>query len=228
MALVSLRGAQLTVLLALAGCGAPPPTYAGAEQSPAGASAPAKDVEVSVRMSEDLEESKEADLLLGEPEPQAPNAEEASKKQNKLKSSRGLASDDAAARPPPPPPPPPPGDLGATDKRSDQPVESPRPRAATADSAGGRVDSATIQAVIAKHVDTFRPCLRSDLPLRIDASISPSGDVLEARSPRSFPDDAKARDCVIFAVKRLHFERFEGAAPARVSFELTLKRALDY
>lgn len=102
------------------------------------------------------------------------------------------------------------------------------PQAATADSAGAKVDSTIIQQVIAKNVASFKPCLRSDMALRLEATISPSGDVLEARSARSFPDDAKARDCVVLAVKRLRFERFDGAVPARVSFELTLKRALNY
>jgi hypothetical protein len=188
--------------------------------APTAQAAPPRDLEVSVKMSEELEEDGVASRGGLDEDKQSKRAETHAAPAPRTEDSRPADG--------PAPPPPPPRNTKRPEPEATGSSSKPTLQAATADSVGGKVDSATIQQAIAKNVGSFKPCLRSDMALRLDATISPSGDVLEANSPKSFPDDAKARDCVVMAVKRLRFERFDGAAPARVSFELTLKRAVDY
>lgn len=204
------------IVVTLAGLGCAPPAVSAGSMSVHGAADSPASIEVQVRMTRAPDEP-EQDLVEASNEDEHHDGDAAAAPQPAL--------DQALAGEPPPPPPPPPPKLSIDRKEK---AGAASVQAATADSAGAKVDSTTIQQVIAKNVASFRPCLRADMALRLEATISPSGDVLEARSVSSFPDDAKARDCVVVAVKRLHFERFGGAMPARVSFELTLKRALDY
>lgn len=208
--------AILSLLSALSGLACTAPTAVANPDLTSGSGAPPPDLEVSVRMASEPEKRSndgEGDLESAE------LATDTGEKQD-LNGPEGPAKLVLEAPPPPPPP--------DVDNLRQKSKERPTLQAATADSAGAKVDSATIQQAIAKNVASFRPCLRADMALRLDATISPSGDVLEAQSSRSFPDDAKARECVVLALKRLRFERFDGSVPARVSFELTLKRALDY
>lgn len=122
---------------------------------------------------------------------------------------------------PPPPPPPPPRDTGDSLKQKSI-------RQATGESVGGHVESASIQDAVARNRPVFTRCLRTDSKVVMEATIASSGDVLEARSTSSQPDDPKLRDCVVDAFKRLKLRPLAGSQPARVKFALALKRSGDH
>lgn len=98
----------------------------------------------------------------------------------------------------------------------------------TASTDVGRIDAENLSNVIAESRGQFSPCLERDSSVLIDATISTSGEVLEARAPQSIPDDPKLRDCVVSVFRRLKLAPLKASAPTRVSFELSLKRPATY
>lgn len=100
--------------------------------------------------------------------------------------------------------------------------------AADGQASGPRVDPASIKQAVSSRNDLFGRCLSSDASVAIDAMIGPSGNVLQVTSSRSVPDEPKLRDCVVEGFKQLRFPAFESADPARIRFDLALKRPLSY
>ncbi|MFO0550044.1 MAG: hypothetical protein U0271_16735 [Polyangiaceae bacterium] len=98
----------------------------------------------------------------------------------------------------------------------------------TASTDVGRVDAENLNQAIAESRSQFNPCLDRDSSVLIDATISASGEVLEARSPQSIPDEPKLRDCVVSVFRRLKLAPLKASSPTRVSFELSLKRPATY
>jgi hypothetical protein len=152
-----------------------PPAATSSAGATGGGSAPPREreLEVSVRMGDELAEEA---VVPGGGLVDGDRTGQGDRMQAAPPIGDDKRAEDEAASPPPPPPPPPPRDDGKASKR--KAIERPSPQAATADSAGAKVDSTTIQQVIAKNVGSFKPCLRSDMALRLEATISPSGDVL--------------------------------------------------
>lgn len=97
-------------------------------------------------------------------------------------------------------------------------------QAATTEKTGPRVDAAQIQQAVAQRRDLFSRCLHVDTSIEIDATISPSGRVLQVKSERSVPNEPKLRDCIVDAFRKLSLEPFGSDAPAHVKFALALKR----
>lgn len=99
---------------------------------------------------------------------------------------------------------------------------------AEGEAAGPRVDAASIKQAVSARNDLFGRCLSSDASVAIDAMIGPSGNVLQVSSSRSVPDEPKLRDCVVEGFKQLKFPALESSDPARIRFDLALKRPLSY
>lgn len=100
--------------------------------------------------------------------------------------------------------------------------------AADGQASAPRVDPASIKKAVSSRTDLFGRCLSSDASVAIDAMIGPSGNVLQVTSSRSVPDEPKLRDCVVEGFKQLRFPAFESSDPARIRFDLALKRPLSY
>lgn len=98
------------------------------------------------------------------------------------------------------------------------------PLAAVAVVTGGPVSSKVIAGVVREHLESFRPCAIADAKVELRLTLGPAGSVASAEAPRSQPDDARLRDCVVDAVRALRFPRDPGSDTSVVSFELVLTR----
>lgn len=107
------------------------------------------------------------------------------------------------------------------------PIEPPR-SAATTDAVSGRVDAAQIRAAVARNMPVFAACLEVDSVVEIDATISPQGEVSQAKATRSQPDNPKTRDCVGLAFSRIRLEPLSPPAPAHVRLALSLRKPSSY
>lgn len=96
-------------------------------------------------------------------------------------------------------------------------------KAASAQSASGRLTLSQVETAIDESFDLFSKCSRGDdATVSVRALVAPSGKVIEASSTRSTPDDPAMRDCVVSAFRGLQFPAANGAAPAPLSFELVV------
>lgn len=104
----------------------------------------------------------------------------------------------------------------------------PTPLSASTEDSQGRLKREQVQEVLAKHRDDFRPCIREDSVVRIDATITTSGAVAEAKSNKSTPDDPKLRECVVAAFSKLTFPTDWAQAGTqdgtRLSLDLRLRK----
>ncbi len=127
-------------------------------------------------------------------------------------------ADDAAAALPPPGAPVPASEGGSSFKR--QGVHG-----AANDRVEARVDAAALQRAVASHRELFEPCLRSsDVSFELEATVAPSGKIVEAKCTRVVPDEPKARDCMLEGFRRLDVGPTQMDGPARVRFAIALKR----
>ena len=133
--------------------------------------------------------------------------------------------------PPPPPPPPPPDDIADDDVREDDQLAlgegGNRPtqvNAAAVRSAQGALDPAEVQKAVEGAIESFRPCLRADTVVVLDARVTPDGDVTEAKGVSSKPEDPVARDCVAYAFRKLRFGNTGALEAATFRLSLSLKR----
>lgn len=207
---VATRASLLTALLALscsAGCAskseAPAPTA-----SAAAASSPA-------------------------PSALATTEADADAKSAPSKQKRDARASSEEARPPPPAASP---EVGSGESAKDQlagpdtPGAKPgrgtdeTPLAAVAEVSGGQVTREAIARVVSDNLERFRPCATSDAKVELRLTLGPAGSVASAESPRSQPDDARLRDCVVDAARALRFPRDPGSEVSVLSFELALTR----
>ena len=100
-------------------------------------------------------------------------------------------------------------DLGDIESNEDQTGNDDRPSAAVGLAASaegqGNLRRDQVEAVLSRHRTDFRPCLKQDAIVRIDATITTSGAGAGATSERSTPDDGKLRECVAKAFSKLVF-----------------------
>jgi hypothetical protein len=97
------------------------------------------------------------------------------------------------------------------------------PMLASTKSLTDRLSSSQLEQVVSDNIEKLVPCTKTDATLNVHATVAPEGNVLEASSDTSSPDDAKMRDCVVKVLKRLSFPKAQGIHPSPVTFELSLK-----
>lgn len=108
-------------------------------------------------------------------------------------------------------------------KASEPPPPPPKADAlaATAAPVTAQIDQGRLQpAIVAAD---FTRCLSGEAQVSIDATILPSGDVLEASAARSVPDEPKLRDCVVDVFRALKFPPAASTEPAKVGLDLVLR-----
>lgn len=100
-------------------------------------------------------------------------------------------------------------DAGVLESEEDEAKDDDRPSAAIGLAASaegqGSLRRDQVEAVLSRHRADFRPCLKQDAVVRIDATITTSGAVADATSERSTPDDTKLRECVTKVFSKLVF-----------------------
>lgn len=127
-------------------------------------------------------------------------------------------AEDEAASTPPPGSPTPASEGGGAFKRKGV-------RAAQNDRVESRVDAAALQRAVAAHRELFEPCLRaSDISFELEATVAPSGKIVDAKCTRVVPDEPKSRDCMLEGFRRLDVGPTQMDGPARVRFAIALKR----
>lgn len=140
--------------------------------------------------------------------------------------------DDGTTNSPSPPPPP---IKGTEPKRDGDPsIDEPHQqgtvdplsniRAAAVRSAQGVLEPGDVQKAVERAIDTFRPCLRADTVVVLDAKVTPEGDVTEAKGISSRPEDPVARDCVAFAFRKLQLGQTGALEASTFRLTLSLKR----
>lgn len=120
----------------------------------------------------------------------------------------------------------------ATDELARPGTQGPKPGSGTGETplaavavvTGGRVTRESITQVLSENLERFRPCAKADAKVELRLTLGPAGSVASAEAPRSQPDDARLRDCVVDAVRALRFPRDPGSDTSVVSFELVLTR----
>lgn len=97
------------------------------------------------------------------------------------------------------------------------------PMLASTKSLTDRLSNTQLEQLVSDNIEKLVPCTKTDATLNVHATVAPEGNVLEASSDTSSPDDAKMRDCVVKVLKRLSFPKAQGIHPSPVTFELSLK-----
>ncbi len=223
-----MRGRVAACLLVLSSACSPPPGAASPGYvDPPDASRPTENEASVVTLSIEVEvpEARASDEpLLDNPKTPDPTTGEPTKP---------ITTDSPKqSRPSPPPPPPklitPPLSEDSLAQPGD-PDDGQRPpknkvAAAAVRSAQGELDPAEVQKAVESAIETFRPCLRTDTVVVLDAKVTPEGDVTEARAISSRPEDIVVRDCVAFAFRKLHFGVTGAASASTFRLSLSLKR----
>ncbi len=116
-----------------------------------------------------------------------------------------------------------PGDPLCVDSTEPNKNKRKAPMLASTKSLTDRLSSSQLEQVVSDNIEKLVPCTKTDATLNVHATVAPEGNVLEASSDTSSPDDAKMRDCVVKVLKRLSFPKAQGIHPSPVTFELSLK-----
>lgn len=207
----------LSVLLVMCGAGCGTPHSAGAPP-PGG---PRPDVEVSVIVASAEDESDgTGDTQSTAPDDPMPSDWTASPDVDR----RDKKPDTLPT--PPPPPPQTIAELPAEEQKNleDPARKRPKVQAAAVRATQGALDPEEVQRAVERSIDTFRPCLRVDTVVVLDARVTPEGMVTEATGVSSLPEDAVARDCVAFAFQKLSLGATGALEPSTFRLSLSLRR----
>ncbi|MFO0611772.1 MAG: hypothetical protein U0414_04230 [Polyangiaceae bacterium] len=92
--------------------------------------------------------------------------------------------------------------------------------AAQTTSGAGKMSRESIEAALGRSEDSFGQCVESSSTFSARVTVAPNGSVSEARVTQSSPDDARVRDCLTEALRRLSFPSTN--APVPLSFSLAI------
>jgi len=101
-----------------------------------------------------------------------------------------------------------------------------RKLAAIAELSAGTLDRDEVQRAIDASAGKLTPCLVNETRVRIQATITQTGDVAEATVLAADPDDPKLRDCVAAAFRRVAFPKPKGSSATTLTVDLVLRPEL--
>ncbi len=102
----------------------------------------------------------------------------------------------------------------------------PQKLAAIAELSEGTLDRDEVQRAIDASVGRFTPCLQVESRVRVRATISRTGDVVDAAVVAADPDEPKLRDCVAAVFKKVTFPKPKGGDATTFTVDLVLRPEL--
>jgi hypothetical protein len=114
-----------------------------------------------------------------------------------------------------------PSDTAPKDPR---PEDKP-PAAAQTENMAGRLSAESVEAAVGASGDLLGRCTTSYATVSARILVAANGQVIDANVGQSSPDDARMRDCVVAALKKMKFASSGDTVP--LSFRLAINPASE-